>query len=194
MKFAGRNAMQESRREPRPHYPTEPGRSWVVVPIEGTRRSDQLALISECGGSGARGDVYLREDVADMAIDGLLAERQLSGNRLVGLTRCHQPQHLQLAVRQTVPGCRACPGPLVESAVKGFDDGDVRHRTELFEYLVRALKLEPRPLGITQCDAGACRENTHPRRKIRRPEPLPDAERAPGRLQYSVRIALSEVD
>src|SRR6516165_10886532 len=173
---------------------TEPGRSWVVVPIAGTPGSDQLALVSKCRGSGARGGVYLREDVADMAIDGLLAERQFSGNRLVGLTGRNQPQHLQLAVRQTVLGCRGCPGPLVESVLKGFDDGDVRRRTELLEYLVRALKLEPRPLGITQCDAGACREDTHPRRKIRRPEPLPDAERAPGRLQYGMRIALSEVD
>src|SRR5215470_19078755 len=99
---------------------TGPRRLWVIVPIEGTSGSDQLALVSECGGSGARGDVYLREDVADMAIDGLLAERQLSGNRLVGLTRCHQPQHLQLALRQTVLGRRTCPGALVERVGQGF--------------------------------------------------------------------------
>src|SRR5215469_4716382 len=194
MKFAGRNAMEWSRCEPRPHYPNGAEPVMGSCPHRGDAGSNQLALVSECRRSRTRDDVYLREDVADMAIDGLFAERQFSGNRLVGFTGCNQPQHLQLAVRQTVLGRRACPGPLVESVAKAFDDGDVRRRTELLEYLVRALKLKPRPLGITQCDARACREETQPRRKIRRSQPLPDAERAPGRLQYGMRIALSEVD
>ena len=46
--------------------------AWVAPDL------DQLALVREGGGGGARIDFGLYEDVADVPIDGLLTQRQLA--------------------------------------------------------------------------------------------------------------------
>ncbi len=50
---------------------------------------------------GARGDVQLAVDGAQVGIDGARAQDELSGHLGIGQSSCHQPQHLNLAGGQT---------------------------------------------------------------------------------------------
>src|SRR5689334_20126735 len=57
----------------------------------------ELLCVCERGGRGARGDAGFHEDVADVALDRLLAEIELASDALVGHAGGEQPQHLELA-------------------------------------------------------------------------------------------------
>src|SRR5579871_6399755 len=59
----------------RGYSPERSEKTWVIPPKS---RSDELVLVGVCGRGGARGDVELHEDVADVAVDGLVAEAELS--------------------------------------------------------------------------------------------------------------------
>src|SRR4051812_39987407 len=76
-------------------------KAWVIPPSP-ERGSDEIVLVGVSGRRGARGDVELDEDIADVAVDGLLAEHEFAGDRLVGLAGGDEAQHLQLARRQSV--------------------------------------------------------------------------------------------
>src|SRR5262245_25093468 len=69
--------------------------NWVVLPNE-------VVLVRPGGRGRARRHVELYEDVAQVPVDRLLAQEQLAGNRLVGLARGDEPQHLELARAQAV--------------------------------------------------------------------------------------------
>src|SRR5687768_7966513 len=57
----------------------------------------KAVLVGVRGGCRPRGHAELAEDVADVAIDGLLAQAQLACDRAVRLAGCDEPEHLQLA-------------------------------------------------------------------------------------------------
>ena len=61
-----------------------------------------MVPIGPGGRSRARGDVQLAEDIADVAIDGLLAEEELAGNGLIGLAGRNEAEHLELSRAQPV--------------------------------------------------------------------------------------------
>src|SRR5262245_563244 len=103
-----------------------PGRSeWVSL--------YELVLVSECRSGGARNYVRLREDVADVPVDGLLAQRQLTRNRLVGLAARDQAQHLQLAPGQSAVFLRRALADVIQTGHERFDCGEIRPRAELLE-------------------------------------------------------------
>ena len=142
-----------------------------------------------------RGDIHLGEDVADMAIDGLLAQRQLAGDRLVGLAAGDQPQDLKLALSESAgAGRRTFVAGMLETGADRIDSGKVGLCAQSFEDLARVLKLEPCPLDVAQRDAGTRQQHSQTRRDIRRPELLPDSERTPDWNEDRVRVALSELD
>ena len=60
----------------------------------------QLVLIREGCDGRARGQVQLREDVADVAINGALADRELVSDGAVRSTGCDQPDDLPIALCQ----------------------------------------------------------------------------------------------
>ena len=62
-----------------------------------------------------------------MAIDGLLAQEQLAGDRLVGLAGGDQAQHLQLTTRQAM---RARGASGASGASQRIDSRHVRHRAK----------------------------------------------------------------
>src|SRR5262245_34653101 len=69
--------------------------NWVVLPNE--------AVLVRPGSRGrARRHVELHEDVAHVPVDRLLAQEELAGDRLVGLARGDEPQHLELARAEAV--------------------------------------------------------------------------------------------
>ncbi len=63
-------------------------------------RSDELVLVRVGRGGRARRNIQLGENVAHVPVDGLLAQGQLGGDRLVRLAGGDEAQHLQLARRQ----------------------------------------------------------------------------------------------
>src|SRR5262245_29552144 len=68
--------------------------------------SHEVVLVREGRGGGPRGDVRLVENVADVPVDGLLAEEQLLRDRLVGLAGGDQAQDLKLAGGEPARGAR----------------------------------------------------------------------------------------
>ena len=88
-----------------------------LAPLAGDSRPREAQRVrSECGavphmgtsrvpdGQGCSGrpraDPELAEDVADMAVDGAVAEEEPVGDLVVGRTRRHQGEHLQLSSRE----------------------------------------------------------------------------------------------
>ena len=62
--------------------------------------SEQLVPVGEGRGSRAGVNVDLREDVAHMPIDRLLAQEQLFRDRAIGLPAREQAQHVELSWRE----------------------------------------------------------------------------------------------
>src|SRR6266511_6480765 len=76
-----------------PHRAKYPNRrvygTWVIL----CRPLQEVVLVGVGGGGRARGYAQLGEDVAHVAGHGLLAEEQVSGDRVVGLARRHETEH-----------------------------------------------------------------------------------------------------
>ena len=93
------------------------GRASAVLPKprerpNGYLRSDEAVLVGEGRRRGAGGHVELREDVADVPVDGPFADRQGLGDRPVGQAGRDEPQDLDLARAQAAGrrGSRVGPG------------------------------------------------------------------------------------
>ena len=93
----------------------------------------------ESRGGRARRDFELREDVAHVTVDRLLAERELGGNLPIRAAGCHEPQHLKLARRESVL-CTANAGRRARS--EGVEMGQIRRRLETLERRPRELELQ----------------------------------------------------
>src|SRR6478752_5692778 len=61
------------------------------------------------GGGGAVADADLAEDVADVDLDGALADAEPAGDLLVGQARGREPQDLLLPLAEQVGGGRLTP-------------------------------------------------------------------------------------
>src|SRR5438270_13245308 len=64
------------------------------------------------GGLRAVEHMQLAQDIADMSLDGLLAEHQLLGDDRIGLSFGNQAQHVQFSLCQIRKGRRNSPGGL----------------------------------------------------------------------------------
>src|SRR5687768_18368389 len=76
----------------RANHPTWPG---ARMGISVQTRLDQTILVGVCGRCGPGGDPELREDVADVASDGFLAQHQIRRDRAVGLASRDEPDDLE---------------------------------------------------------------------------------------------------
>src|SRR5882724_3361981 len=65
---------------------------------------DDAALEPDHRGVGAVLGAELRQDVAHLALDGFLAERELLGDFLVGVALCDEAQHPDLRRGQRIVG------------------------------------------------------------------------------------------
>src|SRR5687767_725971 len=109
-----RTAQDRPSSEETPNF-TEPS-AWVVPPMAEPKRLNQAVLVGVCRGRRARRNVELREDVAHVPVDRLLAQEQLFRDRLVGLAAGDEAQHLELARRQTMrPRRRTLLGDRVQA-------------------------------------------------------------------------------
>src|SRR5688572_26014851 len=122
--------------------------AWVELPTYRSDGSEQLVLVAVGGGRGARGHVELGEDVADVPVHRLLAQRELCGDGLVGLARGDQAEHLQLARRESV---RTVWGI---SPGKRIDARDVRRGAEPRELRPRRGELELAFVAVFERAAG----------------------------------------
>ena len=154
--------------------------------------SDQLALVCERGRGGTRGHRGLGKYVADVAIDGLLAQGQLPCDRFIGAPLGNQPQHLQFALREPVPAavCRRARGT---RSLERRDCRQVRGGAESLEYLACARDLHAGRLDITQRQTGTGQKHTQARSQVRRPQLLPGAEGPARRSQHALRIAVGQL-
>src|SRR6476660_6801342 len=121
-----------------PNFVTFP--KWVVLPNE-------AMLVRPGGRCGASGDIQLDEDVAHMAINGLLAQEEFVRDGLVGLACRDMPQHLLLPHAQAV-GVRYGAG--VSCRGRGWthrlERGNVWSGAEMDEGFPRGLELERGPV------------------------------------------------
>ena len=62
--------------------------------------SDHFVLVREGGRGGTRRHIELRQNVADMTIDGLDAQEQVARDGGVGAPARDQPQHFDLAASE----------------------------------------------------------------------------------------------
>ncbi len=70
-----------------------------------TRRCDEAVVEGEHDGGGAVAQIELREDVADVALHGRLAHKELLGDLGVARPATHHAEHIELAPRELLdPG------------------------------------------------------------------------------------------
>src|SRR5690242_12343357 len=107
--------------------------------------SDEPVLVGEGRGGGARGHTELGEDVAQVALDRLLAEDELGGDRLVAVARRDEPQDLQLARAE----------PVAALGSRRVEAGQVRRRAERRVGLACGVELHPGGVLVAEGVAGA---------------------------------------
>jgi hypothetical protein len=61
-------------------------REWVIRPMPVSAARNEVVLERVRGGPGTRGNADFAEDVRKVPSDGLVAQKELSGHLLVGLT------------------------------------------------------------------------------------------------------------
>ena len=134
------------------------------------------------------GDVELRQDVADVALDRFHAERERVGDLLVGFAGGDQAQHLNLAGRETVA---ARVGPMDQERV---DPGDVRASAEARVGRPRGLELHPPPFPIAEHAAGEAERLARAGRRVRDLERLPLLPGEPQEDQRLARVSRGQLD
>src|SRR6188472_2998026 len=125
--------------------------------------SDELALEGVRRGGGPRRDTELRVDVADVPVDGSLAQDEGLGDGAVGGTGGNQAEHLELARTEQVVAAR--------------EAGQVRHRAEGLEDRPSGVHLAIGGLTVAQGPAGLGEQNASAGFLVRRTRPDPGAER-----------------
>ena len=123
-----------------------------------------------------------------MAVDRALAQAQLFRDLPVGAAPRNQAQHVELANGQRI--LRAG----VREGRRRFETGQIGPCPESFEDGPRRLVLELVRLLVAEGSARVPDEDTHTCRLVGRPEPLPELERIPERLERRVRAAFGEGD
>src|SRR5690606_22660208 len=141
-----------------------------------------------CRRRGTRRHVDLREDVADVPIHGLLAERELGRGLPVRAPRRDEPQHFELPPREIARGAGNVRLHAYRLHVR-----ELRPRLEALDGRARGLELERGAVLVAERAAGAGDRHACPRSGIRRAELLPQAERAAQRRERRVRVALDEL-
>src|SRR5215470_6904918 len=124
----------------------------ITLPFSPFAFSKQLVRVSEGCRSRPRRDVELVEDVREVAVDRLLAQVELRGDRLVRLARGDEEEDLELARCEAMrPRDRGAGRERVEAL-------EVGRRAELFEDRLRAVDPEAGAVLVAECAAGEPRE------------------------------------
>src|SRR5687767_6221811 len=110
------------------------------------RLPDEAVLVGVGGGLGTGGEPQLREDVADVPRDRLLADEQLGRDRAVGLARGDEHEHLALAPAQC-PSRRRRAGQATEAL-------EIGRSAELLEHATRSLEFELGARAVAELAAG----------------------------------------
>ena len=140
--------------------------TWVILCSGGYR--DEAVLVGVRGGLGPGREPQLREDVADVPRDRLLADEQLGRDRAVGLARGDERQHLALAPAQSSRPRRARqPSEALE----------IGRGAQLLERAARRLELELGAGTVAELAAGDPDQQPDARRLMRRLEIAPRAMR-----------------
>src|SRR5262245_59700136 len=116
----------------------------------------------------ARGHVELREDVAHVAVDGLLAEREVGGDLSVRAAGRDEPQNLELALREAARG-RGCRR---RARTQRVDVRDIGRGFEALESRTRRVELERRAVLIAERAARGADRYARSGRVIRRAQVL----------------------
>ena len=147
-----------------------------------------MMLVGVGGRGGARRDAELVEDVAEMAIDRLLAELQLLRDRLVGLAGGDEAEHLDLAPREVAGLFRTRP------ALEIGEAGQIGGSAQLVEHDAGGLELERGAFPITECATGEPDEDADTGCQIRRANLPPGQKGEAKRTDRRLGITLGEED
>ena len=138
--------------------------AWVISPMPGTLRL-----------GGARrpkrwrrreSDVKLVENIADVPVHCLSAEKQFVGDFLVGFTGSDQAEDLQLAGRETA-------GFLRPHVKQGIDTRNVRRGSKLLERGPGCLQLQYRTVAVAEGAASQAHHDAYARCLVWRVDLLP---------------------
>src|SRR5215475_14048386 len=146
-------------------------------------RSEQLVLVGVRGGGRARRQIEFREDVADVAGDGLLADAQSSRDRPVLGAGGDEAQHFDLAAGQSRSNVRRGLRRQRGDPRRG------RRRTKLLEGLLGRLELELCAFVVSEQTIGQADQHAALRKLVRRIQLLP--RRASGAEVFERRGRLS---
>src|SRR5215217_96329 len=150
--------------------------------------SDEPVFVRVSRGRSARGQAQLGEDVAHVPVHRPLAEDQLGGDRLVGLTGGDQAQHLMLTWRQPM----SIDGR--GSAGERVDPGKIRRSSKVCEVAAGRFQLQCGGIIVAELAAGQPQKLTHARGLIRHVELLPYLPRMTQRDQGSPNVTVGQID